>query len=131
MSDCSFCGTTFSTKTNLKKHLCKANACENLLGETKTRGQLVYELSRHVIDPKHCKFCNKPYSHSCSMYTHQKTCIYNPANIQNATDMIEPTLNLITGSTNPSIDQLHNVEMRDSGCFHIVLSKIINLVKCW
>ena len=133
MSDfsCSFGGTTFSTKGNLKKHLCKANACENLLGETKTREQLVYEYNLHVINPKHCKYCNKPYSHSSTMYTHQKSCIYNPRSNQNANDIIEPNVNLMIDSSIISTDQVHVIEMRDSGCFfHIVISKIKNIFKC-
>lgn len=77
---CVFCGRIFTTKGNVKKHLMKTIECENILGDARTREEILLGFTRTVEHTHDCKHCGKSFAHSSTKYAHQKHCTQNPNN---------------------------------------------------
>lgn len=70
--ECCRCGSQFSTKTNLKKHLAAARTCEPKLADL-DREQLLEELSRPKNDKHKCA-CGSTFTRADNQKRHEKTC---------------------------------------------------------
>ena len=78
---CLCCGKTFTNRANLKRHLSKTKPCKNVLGEKRTREELLVEFTRPpIVTGASCKYCNKMLAHQTSVYHHQNICTQNPLN---------------------------------------------------